>query len=82
MLVPRHPARTAFAIAVLLILAPLFILFIALPFLAVCAVLDFLGIIIKPGDWSDRAREEWLKWEAERQQREELQPVTDEAKAA
>ena len=62
-------------------LAPLFIVFVALVFLAVCAVLDFLGIMKEPRDWSDQAREEWVKWEAERQQREELSSP-GEAKAA
>jgi hypothetical protein len=45
-------AKTALNVAAVVILAPLFILFIALPLLAYWAVLDCVGIIKEPRDWS------------------------------
>ena len=48
-------AKTAFA---LFIIAPLFVLFIAIPALILCAVLDLLGIIKEP---RDPMREEYLR---------------------
>lgn len=72
--------KTAFNIAALVIIAPLFVVFIILPCLAYCAVLDCLGIIKAQ---RDPVREEIEKWEAQRQQRENL-PVSqpDDTKAA
>lgn len=71
-MVVSEVAKTAFNIAALIVIGPLFLVFIILSCLAYCAVLDCLGIIKAP---VDPVRYEFEKWEAQRQQREKL-PVS------
>jgi hypothetical protein len=64
--------KTASNIAAAAILAPLAIVFIALPAGAICIVLEGIRVIKR---LRDPRRAQWKRWEAERQANRHLPPT-------